>query len=245
MRLTYNNVYDLAGFQKIDHKMPTREESKAFLKPQYFKTYYCVLELKNDHYSVRDCGFMSKESKWYKKGYYVIPCYLSAHKWLCGDKVVLHNRLFCYMFGELRDYEPHDVPKEKWYIARDFKPYFGLCNDTGILDGYIENYELYDDVNEAIERAKELDKLLNVKEKHDKVSNSLKYAEYAQDQLEMRLRSRELMPTTHRKKLMRELALTTYEKREKQIDKLEAQEEKLRNEMKKITPYNKWQNTQL
>lgn len=238
MRLTYNSVYDLADFQKIDHVMPTEKESKAYLKPQYFKTYYCVLELKMNYYSTHDCGLMSKENKWYDKGYYVVPCYLSAHKWFCGDKIVLHYRKFCYTFGELRDYEPHDVPKEKWWIARDFKQYWGLVQSSLGHFGYIESYELYDDVHEAIARAKELDKRLNIKEEYNNANNTLKNAIYAHRQLRSKLNGRELSPTTQRKKLMREIALITQDKREAQIKKLISKVDILRIKMNKIVKYN-------
>ena len=114
MLLKYDTVYDLADFSG----------KEACLKPEYFKTYYCIKCLREDWFSRLDCGLMSKENHLYKRGYYVIPCYLSAHKWICGDKIVLHKRDFCYMFGSLRESEPQDVKKEEWWIAAKFKRYW-------------------------------------------------------------------------------------------------------------------------
>lgn len=236
MRLEYKDVYELANFPKESKNPNTGEKYEPTIKPEHWKTYYCVLELKKDFYSEANCGFMSHENKWYNKGYYVIPCYLSAHKWMCGDKIVLHHRRFCYMFGEPRMYEPQDVKREDWEIAANFKRYWGLMQRQ-VLDhfGYIENFELYTDVHEAIARAKELDNLMTLTEKWEKVLASLSNETRLYDNLDYKLKRHHAH--TERQKLERKMSIMTQNKRAERIDKFSKNEEKLRNEINKFRKY--------
>ena len=226
MLLKYDSVYDLAEFPK---------DGKPSLKPEYWKTYYCVMELPKDFYSTANCGLMSKENRWYDRGYYVIPCYLSAHKWLCGDKVVLHYRQFCYLFGEPRMYEPQDVERDDWSVATDFKKYWGLVQTSLDHFGKIEDFELYTDVYEAIARARELDKLMSLTDKWKKVTSSLSEETRLYDNLYYKLKT--CPAHTERQKLQHQISLMTQEKREKRIEKLSEEDKKLRDQMKKYKKY--------
>lgn len=249
MKLEYNSVYDIAEFPDIklekkhskflgsDYFVPSKD-CEPYIKEEYRdKTLYCVFELKNDYYSEAECGFMTKENTWYNRGYYVIPCYLTAHRYANGNKVVLHYRKFCYTFGEPREYEPQDVPKDKWKIASNFKKYWGLVQTSLHYFAYSEDVELYTDVCEAIKRAKELDKLMELTEKYNKVSNSLDSAINLNDKLRSRIAS-ELQPINRKKTLERELAQMTYDKRTKRIKTLLKQNDKLKTEVSKYIPYN-------
>jgi hypothetical protein len=225
MRLEYKDVSELAVFGE-----------NTYIKPEYFKTYYCVLELENDYYSTAHCGMMSKENRWYEKGYYVIPVYLSAHKWVCGNKIVLHSREFCYMFGQIRKNEPQDVPRENWYIASNFKKYWGLTQTVLEYFAYIENVELYTDVYEAIERAKILDKYKKKSEilfdKAKKLSNEMHLKFNLEERLEKFIKT-----NSNTSKLKYELGLITLDKRKNKIKILTKEIETLTNELEKIEKF--------
>jgi hypothetical protein len=220
MILRYNSVNDLADFKNVLKYPKTDEEcNKPCMREEYRdKTFYAVLELKKDYWSDAYCGIMSHENKWYKRGYYVIPVYLQAHRWICGDKIVLMPREFCDLFGKPWSREPQDVPRDKWWIAADFKRYWGLTKTTlGYLPKYIENYELYDDVDEAISRAKELDTLMELNDKLDEVTSTIEREEGLQDNLAYKIRMNHKF--TERQKLEHQICEMTYEKRNVRLSK--------------------------
>ena len=232
MRLRFESVHDLAVFPG-DWKMPktNAEANEPCMKEEYKKTYYAVLELKKDYYYK---GFNHNE--WYNRGYYVIPVYLKAYRWMCGDKIVLIPREFCDLFGKPWPHEPQDVPRDKWWSAGDFKKYWGLAKTTlGYLSGYIEYYELYDDVDEAISRAKELDALMELNDKIDKVKSLISREEGYQDNLKWKIRG--LHPTTKRKKLELEIANMTYEKRDQRLRNAYTKKKKLESKAIHYTRY--------
>lgn len=119
------------------------------LNDEYWKTYYCVCK----YYYDFDCF-----------EYYVIPVTLNLRRWYRGDCVIAFPRQFRYEFGGIKENEPQDVEPKDWWIARDYKSYYAVIKEKFSL-GYMVIYdtnegdiaELYDDVYEAIERAKCLD----------------------------------------------------------------------------------------
>ena len=209
MRLVYNTVYDIADFntQKV--------------KSEYDKKYYAVFFLKNSYTHRSTGGFCGKWEVDYKRGYYVIPVKLEAHKWLAGDKVIM--RVFF----------------EDSHIHKTFKSYFGVAYDfiddrNGIgYEHYIEKSELYDDVDEAIARAKELDKLLSIDDKindtfkkmvhHKRLLENLQNKMHYQDfQMSVYYRKK-----TKRQELERQLKIMANENRIKLIEKLKTTHDKL------------------
>ena len=250
MLLKYNSVYDLAIFPEVKLEEKESEffgkyyvsskDSKPYLKPEYFKTYYCIKYLKEDWFSTLDCGWMSKEEYLYKKGYYVIPCYLSAHRWICGNKIVLHKRDFCYMFGDKpREYEPQDVKKEDWWIAAKFKRYWGLVQERDHF-GYLEDYELYDDVHEAISRARELDKLIHIQEKYVRSKNRLANAKRLYDNANEKIKSlNRRYPLSRRAELELEMLEIAQDKRTDLIKRLEKEKETLEIKKNSHVEFNK------
>ena len=129
---------------------------------------------------------------------------------------------------------------EDSYIRETFKPYFGVaydfidnCNGIG-YEHYIEKSELYDDVDEAITRAKELDKLLLIDDKindtfkklvhHKKLLENLQNKMYYQDFQYRR--------KTKRQELECELQIMAKENRTKLIEKLKFIYDKLNDKKK-------------
>lgn len=227
MRLRYNSSEDIAIFPI---------EGDPYIKLEYTnKTFYCVYCLKKDYYSTRDLGFCSPENKWYNKGYYVIPVYLKAYKWICGNKVVMIPRSFCDMLGRPWNYEPQDVPEKQWWISHDFKNYWSIAKTSlGYLNGYIEDVELYDDVNEAIQRAKELDELMILDEQFNDIVNKLELRRKERDNIVHYLNRYSYRKTngTERQKLEYQLKELTYKRKLNIIDKLIDKKKKV--ECKKI-----------
>ena len=172
MQIQYETIYDLADFSGDCNVKPK-------IKPEYdFKTLYAVYEIRKDIIDHHAYGmdWMKIDGTRYKAGYYVIPCILWCRKWGCGDRVMIWPRRFCSDFGDPWSSEPTDVPREKWWVAQDFKKYFGLAEymkETGNDTKRVENLELYDNVEEAIARAKELDKLLPIELQIEKIKNNL------------------------------------------------------------------------
>jgi len=223
MRLIYNSVYDIGDFETCK------------LKEGYFKTYYAIIELKKDHYSTRDVGFFSKENEWYKKGYYVVPCYFDVKRWICGNKIIMHKRNFCDIFGRPWPHEPQDVDEKDWWKCIEFKKYWGILPEYDHM-GYIEDVELYDDADEAINRAKELDILMKLNEKYIKVYNRLDRLEDEGDNLNDFLTKHP--PHTKRQKLEYQIKEMTYENKSKTINKLYEDRKKLEDKIKLYTKYN-------
>lgn len=223
MRLIYNSVYDIGDFETCE------------LKEGYFKTYYAVIELIKDHYSTRYCGLMSQENEWYNKGYYVVPCYFDVKKWMCGDKIILYKRRFCDMFGRAWPHEPKDVDKKNWWKCAEFKKYWGMIPENSHI-GYIEQFELYDDADEAINRAKELDILMKLNEKYDDIYNRLELRRKEKDKLKYFLKR--YPPHTERQKLEYQIKEMTYKNKLKTVDKLHNDIKKLENKIKLYTKYN-------
>jgi hypothetical protein len=134
---------------KIGYFTQRTAKGNPKLNDEYWKTYYCVCK----YYYDFDCF-----------EYYVIPVTLNVRRWYRGDCVIAFPRQFRFGFGEIKENEPQDVKPKDWWIARDFKPYYAVIKKKFPL-GYMVIYdtndgdiaELYDDVYEAIERAKCLD----------------------------------------------------------------------------------------
>jgi hypothetical protein len=245
MKLQYNSVNDIAVFPEISYSNETDQISSCdkldepYIKPEYAnKTYYCVYELKKDWYSTRDCGWMSKENKWYYKGYYVIPVYLAAYKWVCGNKIVMLPRKFCDIFGSEWPHEPQDVPREQWWIASKFKGYWGII-DCSYLSGYIEDVELYDNVNEAIERAKQLDQLMKINEEIAEITVKLERRKAEKDNLDDYFRHYSYRKNhgTQRQQLEYQLKELTYERKMNMINKLYDKKKKLENKQIQYIAY--------
>jgi hypothetical protein len=83
-----------------------------------------------------------------RKGYYVIPVVLVPKRWFSGDFVIL----YCSKEDE-----------ESAYICEKYKYYKGVSSKfLGEIGGHkyadATQYELYDNVNEAIDRATELER---------------------------------------------------------------------------------------
>ena len=214
MRLVYNTVYDIADFntQKV--------------KSEYNKKYYAVFFLKNSYTRRSTGGFCTEWKVDYKRGYYVIPVKLEAHKWLSGDKIIM--RVFF----------------EDSYIRETFKPYFGVAYDfidnrNGVgYEHYIEKSELYDDIDEAITRAKELDKLLSIDDKINNTFKKLVHHKKLLENLQNKMDYQDFQMSVHyrkktkRQELEHELQIIAKENRTKLIEKLKFTYNKLNDKKK-------------
>ena len=226
-----------------------RDKKELETSPYHLKTWYLVYELKSDYYFSSSCiGLMGSVSKTYPKGYYVIPVYLQ----LCigmseaneeYPMIKMTPRDFCDMFGRPWSNEPQDVPRDKWSIASKFKEYFGLYGDSHSFGygkrAYTEGQELYDDVEEAISRAKELDQRMKLSDSLQKVNIAL------DDNIEKRNNARVFLKKCANKtaltkrqsleKELREIALNNCLER---IKTLERKKLSIENKIEKVIPYN-------
>ena len=190
------------------------------LNDEYWKTYYCVCK----YYYDSNCF-----------EYYVIPVILNVRRWYRGDCVIAFPRQFRYEFGGIKENEPQDVEPKDWWIARDFKSYYNVIKYDFSL-GYMVIYdtnkgdiaELYDDVYEAIERAKDLDKFnkrlgkLNAKVKREeKLSYDVENLKEKISEYEYRKKSNP-KGFSEKDKLILKLKYETKKEKEAMLEKIRA-----------------------
>ena len=212
MKLTYNSLNEIADFQA--QKM----------RPGYEGIYYAVLFLKNGYSfdGYRGLGYYKEK---YNKGYYVIPVNLKAFHWICGDKVVMR------------------VAEDRGYVSKSFKHYFGIGKDLIGQYGhehYIDDKELYDNPDEAITRAKELDKLMNIVDKINNVGNKIRYHKHLLDNLryKMWVYRNGTEKKTKRQELEYQLDVLALENRTALIKKLDEQRDELYKKKSKYQEFN-------
>ena len=119
------------------------------------KVLFCVYKLKKgESCEIRGWCDNYPSYTYYKRGCYVIPVILSAHRWYSGNKVTmaLPSGLFgMFSIGPIL----HRVEKKDYEAAENFRPYYGICKNWYMGYDYVsENTELYDNVYEAIASAK-------------------------------------------------------------------------------------------
>jgi hypothetical protein len=113
------------------------------------KVLFCVYKLGKGFFNRTSYG-----NTYYGSGYYVIPVFLSAHRWFSGNKVVMS--LPSGIFGSF-SMKPivHGVEKKDYEAAENFRHYYGICKNWPLGYDYVTmNTELYDNVQEAIDSAK-------------------------------------------------------------------------------------------
>jgi hypothetical protein len=136
MKVEIGSIYDIADFSE-------RRMHEAYRVP---KTFFCIFPLKEDyHYYI---WYGGRQEYTLRKGYYVIPVVLVPKRWFCGDFVIL----YC-----------SNEDEESAYICEKYKYYKGVSRQfLGEIGGHkyadATQYELYDNVNEAIDRATELER---------------------------------------------------------------------------------------
>lgn len=238
MRFKFESVQDVPT-------LGIRDEIESCPSSYHLKTWYLVYELKSDYYFSSSCiGLMSRDSKWYSKGYYVVPVYLQLCRCMSKAnveylKVKMIPRAFCDLFGRPWPHEPQDVPCDKWSSASKFKEYFGLYGDHYSFGygqrAYTEGKELYDDVEEAISRAKDLDQRMELSDSLQKVNISL------DDNIKKRDNARKFLKKpalTKRQSLEKELKELALNKRLERIETLEKKKQTIESKIEKVMPYN-------
>lgn len=238
MRFKFDSVQDVPVLgirDKIESETPS----------YHLKTWYLVYELKSDYYFSSSCiGLMGSGSKTYPKGYYVIPVYLQLCMGMSEANedypmIKMIPREFCDMFGRPWSNEPQDVPRDKWSTASKFKEHFGLYGDHYSFgygkSAYTEGKELYDDVEEAISRAKDLDQRMELSDSLQKVNIVL------DDNIKKRNNAREFLKKpalTKRQSLEKELREIALNNRLERIKSLEWKKQSIESKIEKVMPYN-------
>lgn len=222
MKLDFSDIYKYADF---------KEGEKPKLKDEYWKTYYAVVELRKDW--VDKCSYNMKGSldgTVYKQGYYVIPVMIWPQNWVRKKGIFIYGRKFVTCLGYTIEGEPHDVPREHWKDCEKFKYYWGVgehMNDHATMDA--EDTEIYDNINEAIARAKVLDQLLPVLYKIGKSSCQLESRKYHLEEINDKLERNNYKNELYRKldKTKKEIYTKEIVKLENKIKMLEKSKQKL------------------
>lgn len=166
MKLEFNDIYKYADFKNGE---------KPKLKDEYWKTYFAVIELYMDWVDMHSYNFGKSKNVEYKQGYYVIPIMIWPQNCVRKRGIYVYPRKFETIWSKVIESEPHDIPKEHWKDCENFKHYWGLAehmNDRQTVDA--KDIEIYDNIDEAINRSKNLDQLLNVLNKLGKLMDELR-----------------------------------------------------------------------
>lgn len=211
MKITYNTLNDIADFDT--QKM----------KEGYEETFYAVFFLDYQFHHIWYNGF-GRSTDIYKKGFYVIPVRLVAKRWICGDKVVMK------------------VVHDTLGICGKFKPYYGIGDELIGRHGpeqYVDNKELYDDPDEAIARAKELDKLMNIIDKINKTVKKIVYHKHLLENLQFKMwmYREKTWGKTKRQELEYQLDELALENRKSLIKKLDEQRDSLYKKKEKYQEF--------
>lgn len=223
MKLEFNDIYKYADF---------KEGEKPKLKDEYWKTYYAVIELYDDWIDKHSYGFGNPCNTEYKRGYYVIPIMLWPHNWVRKKGIFVYPRKFETIWRQVIDYEPQDIPEEHWDDCKKFKHYWGIAehmNDRRITDA--EDIEIYDNINEAIARAKNLDKLQMVLFKIGELTGKLNSRKSQLEDIEYKL-----WRNIYKNELYRNLDISKKEIYSKEIAEFKNKLEMLEKTKQKLGP---------
>lgn len=224
MKLDFSDIYKYADF---------KEGEKPKLKDEYWKTYYAVMELRKDWIDRHSYNMKgTPDGTVYKQGYYVIPIMIWPQNYVRKKGIFIYLRRFETMWSKVIENEPHDVPQEHWKDCEKFKHYWGLgehMNDRATMD--TEDTEIYDNIDEAIARAKALDQLLQVLYKIGKLTGRLESRKYHLEEIENKLDC-----NNYKNELYRKLDETKKEIYTKEIAELENKIKMLEKTKQKLGP---------
>lgn len=198
----------------------TKTEEPTLKKEYNHRIYFAVIE--------------DTDNFWYEPDYYVVPVFLGVVSGLnCGDCITIREVL--YRLGEDYGIKYGDYLKPK-----HFKPYYEIDDKLFRYHSYriISNQdawaaikaEIYDNVDEAIERVKNLENLPLLYEKRDKLANLNKQLKSLNETIENYQKRKEKNPekfprtselTLESKIITREKKLVWIEKAKKEVEEFE------------------------
>lgn len=215
------------GPYKIGNFPKTKEPT---LKKEYRnRIYFAVIE--------------DTDNFWHEPDYYVVPVFLGVVSGLnCGDCITIREVL--YHLGE-----NYGIKYEDYLKPKHFKPYYEIDDKLFRYHSYriISNQdawaaikaEIYDNVDEAIERVKNLENLPLLYEKRDKLSTLRKQLKSINDTIESYQKRKEKNPEKFPRtsELTLENKIITREKKLVWIEKAKKELKEVENEFKYKQPF--------
>ena len=184
---------------------------------------------------------MSETTVYPDAGYYVVPCYLFIPKYHnLAHPIWLHIREYTWMFGEIREYEPQDVKMADWFKSSTFKDYSWIYGTNYKRDGIkLDECEFYDNADEAVERAKELDIRMKYSKKWAAAVHTLNNHKRAKEKLELKIFKLKMQSKSELRNIRIREAEILIEKRNKQIAKKKIEYDKYYSVISPIKLYMK------
>ena len=222
MKLDFTDMHKYADF---------KEGKNPKLKDGYWKTYYAVIELRKDWVDRHSYNMSGRpDGTLYKQGYYVIPVTIWPLNFVIKTGIFIYPRKFETIWCKEIDHEPHDVSREHWKDCEKFKYYWGLAehmNDQSTMNAM--DAEIYDNIDEAIVRAKVLDQLLPVLHKLGKLTGQLESRKYHLEEIEDNLERNNYRNELYRKldETKKEIYINEIAELENKIKMLEKTKQKL------------------